>query len=82
MNLKGLMDEIANEADSFLAEVDGRKETREALADYVQDNYPDLSHREQNVVVSGVLSILEGEDFFGTDHEEAHRRGGHDVDDD
>ena len=82
MNLKSLVDEVANEADAFLVSVEGRKETREAIADYVSDNYPELSRKEHHVVVNGVIGILESEDFFGVEHDEAHPRGHGDVDDD
>ncbi len=82
MNLNSLVDEVANEADSFLATVEGRKETREAIADYVSDNYPELSRKEHNVVVNGVINILESDDFFGVEHEEAHHRSHGDIDDD
>ncbi len=82
MNLNNLVDEVANEADAFLVAVEGRKETRDAIADYVSENYPDLSRKEHNVVVNGVLQILENEDFFGVEHDEAHPRGHGGVDDD
>lgn len=83
MHLKSLVDEVANDADTFLIGVEGRKETREAIADYVREQYSHLSRKEQTAVVHGVLDLLEGEDFFGDDHEFSARRGGHgNVDDD
>ena len=83
MHLKSLVDEVANNADAFLVEVEGRKETRDAIADYVREQYPDLSRKEQTAVVHGVLDLLEGEDFFGDSYELASRRGGHgNIDDD
>ena len=83
MHLKSLVDEVANDADAFLIGVEGRKDTWEAIADYVREQYPDLSRKEQTAVVHGVLDLLEGEDFFGDDHEFSSRRGGHgNVDDD
>ncbi|WP_221028805.1 hypothetical protein [Actomonas aquatica] len=83
MNLNRLVDEVADNADSFLSDVVGRKETRDAVADHVQENYPDLSRKEQTVVINGVLEILEGEDFFGSDYDDVPQRRGHgNVDDD
>ena len=77
MHLKRLVDEVANDADSFLIEVEGRKETREAIAEYVREQYPDLSRKEQTAVIHGVLDVLEGEDYFGDGSELSSRRGGH-----
>lgn len=65
MNLQSLVDEVASEADAFLATVDGRKDARDAISDYLYETYPSLSRKEHTVVVNGVLEVLESEDFFG-----------------
>lgn len=67
MKVRTLIDEVANDADEFLAAVDNRKEAREIISDYVDRQHPELSRKEHGEVVNGVLEVLDEEGFFGAD---------------
>lgn len=87
MKLERVVDEVANEADSVLVDCINAKQARQALADHLEANYPELSHRDHQEVVNQVIQILDEEGFFGTHHGHghSHRAGGHrhdDIDDD
>jgi hypothetical protein len=65
MDLRDIIDEIANQADDFLANAADRREARAAVAELIASTYPDLSERARHVALDGVMHILEEEAFFG-----------------
>ncbi len=67
MDLDSIIDDIANRADDFLVEKSDRKEARAAIAGLIAADYPQLAAKDRPRVVSGVMAILEEEDFFGTE---------------
>ncbi len=64
MNLRAVMDEIASQADDFLAGAANRKEARAGIDELVNADYPQLSPAERKQVAEGVMGILENEGFF------------------
>lgn len=64
MNLRAVMDEIASEADDFLAGAANRKEARAGIDELINADYPQLSPAERKQVAEGVMGILENEGFF------------------
>ncbi len=64
MNLRAVMDEIASQADDFLAGAANRKEARAGIDELINADYPQLSPAERQQVAAGVMGILEDEGFF------------------
>jgi hypothetical protein len=64
MDLREIIDEIANQADDFLAYATDRREARAAIAELIASSYPDLSEKAKHVALDGVMHILEEEEFF------------------
>ena len=64
MNLHAIIDEVADEADDFLAGASNRSEARAGIAELLTADYPQLSSADRTKVVEGVMAILEAEDFF------------------
>jgi hypothetical protein len=65
MDLETCVDEVADAADAFLQPADGPPAARIDIRDYVLSHHPEMSKAECSQVVSGVIAILEREDFFG-----------------
>lgn len=64
MDLREIIDDIANQADDFLAYAADRREARAAIAELIATSYPDLSEKTRHVALDGVMHILEDEEFF------------------
>ena len=75
MDLSSIIDEIASQADDFLASAANRREARAGIDELVNTDYPRLSPGDHKKVVEGVMAILEQEGFLET----AARRGGTSV---
>jgi len=71
--LQVIIDEIAFQADDFLAGTTDRKEARAGIAELINADYSHLSPAERKLVTEGVMVILTEEEFF-----EAVRGGGND----
>jgi hypothetical protein len=67
MDLQPIIEDIANRADDFLVERSDRKDAREAIAALLTEEQPALGVKDRKKAVDGVMAILEGEDFFGTE---------------
>jgi hypothetical protein len=72
MDLSGIIDEIASQADDFLASAANRKEARAGIVELVNTDHPRLSPVDRKKITEGVMAILEQEGFF----EAAGRWGG------
>ena len=67
-DLRPIIDDIANRADEFLAGTRDRAHARAGIEDLITMDYPTLNPLDRTVVVTGVMSVLEDEDFFGTEY--------------
>ena len=65
--MRPIIDEIANRADDFLAGASDRKQARAGIEEVITMDYPTLTPPDRTVVITGVMSVLEDEDFFGTE---------------
>lgn len=66
-DLRPIIEEIANQADEFLAGVSDRAQARAGIAELLTMDYAHLDPAERTLVITGVMSVLEEEDFFGTE---------------
>lgn len=66
-DLRPIIDEIANRADEFLAGASDRTHARAGIEEVLTMDYPTLNPSDRTVVITGVMSVLEDEDFFGTE---------------
>ena len=66
-DLRPIIEEIANRADDFLAGARDRKQARAGIEEVLTMDDPPLDPLDRTVVVTGVMSVLEEEDFFGTE---------------
>jgi hypothetical protein len=64
MDLSGIIDEIASQADDFLASTANRKEARAGIDELVNADHPQLSPGDRQKIAEGVMAILEDEGFF------------------
>lgn len=64
MNLRPIIDEIASQADDFLAGVTDRKEARAGIAEFITMEYPQLGPEDRKLVSDHVMAVLEDESFF------------------
>lgn len=64
MDLKAIINAVADEADDLLAGVPKKADARVIILDYLADNHPDLSPGDSARVTSGVLALLDQEGFF------------------
>ncbi|HWA09307.1 MAG TPA: hypothetical protein VG838_07660 [Opitutaceae bacterium] len=67
MDLGAIIDEIASQADDFLAGAANREQGRAGISELITVDYPDLRPADRKKVVDGVMAILEREDFFDTE---------------
>lgn len=67
MNLPALIDDIARQADEFLAGRTDRPHGRAGIEEFITLEHPDLNPAERKTVVDGVMAVLEAEEFFGTE---------------
>lgn len=68
VNLRPIIDEIADRADDFLADVSDRSQARAGISELLTMDYPELNPTDRGTVVAGVMAVLEDEDFFGTEY--------------
>lgn len=66
-DLRPIIDEIANRADDFLAGTTDRAQARAGIEEVITMDYAGLAPLERSLVVTGVMIVLEDEDFFGTE---------------
>ena len=66
-DLRPIIDDIANRADDFLAGDRDRSHARAGIEEVITMDYPTLQPADRTIVVTGVMSVLEDEDFFGTE---------------
>jgi hypothetical protein len=66
-DLRPIIEDIANRADDFLAGARDRPQGRAGIEEVITMDYPHLNPAERSMVVAGVMSMLEEEDFFGTE---------------
>lgn len=67
-DLRPIIDDIANRADDFLAGTQDRAQARAGIEELITIDYPSLVPGDRTVVIAGVMSVLEDEDFFGTEY--------------
>jgi hypothetical protein len=67
MHLSVLIDEIASQADEFLAGATDRKQGRAGIGEFITMEHPDFDPATRKQVVDGVMAVLEAEEFFGTE---------------
>lgn len=67
VDLRPIIDDIANRADDFLTGARDRAQARAGIEELITMDYPALMPADRGVVVAGVMSVLEDEDFFGTE---------------
>jgi len=77
MNLREIVDEIARQADDFLAGASNRAEARAGVYELINADYFALSPDERKTVAEDVMAILDEEGFF----EEPAGGGAGDADD-
>ena len=65
MDLAVIIDEIARQADEFLAGATDRAQARAGIAELLNMDYADLNPEQRGAVTRGVMAILEAEEFFG-----------------
>lgn len=75
MDLRSVIDEVANDADECFADCESTSDCRDAIKQLVSERYPALSIADRRAVVNGVIAILQEEDFFVSDARELLRRG-------
>ena len=66
-DLRPIIDDIASRADDFLAGARDRTQARAGVEEVITMDYPTLNPRDRVVVTTGVMTVLEDEDFFGTE---------------
>ena len=67
IDLRPIIDDIANHADEFLADATDRKQGRAGVEEFITLEHPELSAHDRRTVVDGVMAVLEAEDFFDTE---------------
>lgn len=64
MDLEPIIDEIASQADDFLADVTSRREAQAGIAELINADYARLTLTDRKRVMDAVITILDKEDFF------------------
>lgn len=64
MDLRALVNEIADNADDFLAGVTKRDEARAGIAEWLTMNHPKLPPTDKKAVIDQALRLLDNEGFF------------------
>ena len=67
LDLRPIIDEIANRADDFLEGATSRVQARAGISELLTMDYAGLDHEVRTRVTDGVMAVLESEDFFGTE---------------
>jgi len=66
-DLRPIIDEIASQADDFLAGSTDRAHARAGIAELLNMDYSALAPADRATVTEAVMAVLEAEDFFGTE---------------
>ncbi len=66
-DLRPIIHDIADRADDFLAGTTDRAQARAGIEELITMDYGDAAPAQRAAIVAGVMSILEEEDFFGTE---------------
>ena len=64
MDLRSMVEEIAGQADDFLAGAADREAARAGIAELLTTDFPQLGPAERTQVTGKVMAILEQEGFF------------------
>ena len=64
MNLRPIINTIANQADDFLDGVTDRKEARAGIDEFITIEYSKLGAEDRKTVGDHVMAVLEDENFF------------------
>ena len=64
MNLKPIINQIADEADDFLEGANSPEQARAAISEMITMHFPHLSGSDRAQVIQGVMTLLENEGFF------------------
>lgn len=80
MNLKPIIDRIADQADDFLDGVQSREQARAGISEMVTLYSASFPAEQRGQVIDGVMRVLENEGFF--DHLRAGTPAEDDEDDD
>jgi hypothetical protein len=67
-DLRPLISDLASRADDYLAGVSDRARARELIADELAVECPQLDAAARQQVIAAVITVLEHEDFFGTEY--------------
>src|SRR5438093_2882415 len=67
IDLRHIIDDIANRADEFLAGATSRAQGRAGIEEFITLEHGDLAPDIRKKIVDGVMAVLEAEDFFGTE---------------
>lgn len=66
MNLRPIIDDIASQADEFLADCTDRTQARAGISEFLSLEHPRLQAADRKTVTDHVMALLEQEDFFVT----------------
>jgi hypothetical protein len=66
-DLRPIIDEIADQADDFLAGARDRAQARAGISELITMDYSDLTPPDRAAVIAGVMKVLEAEDFFNAE---------------
>jgi hypothetical protein len=64
MNLRPLIDDIASQADDFLAGCQDRAQARAGISEFLALEHPRLRPADRKLVIDQVMAVLEEEDVF------------------
>jgi hypothetical protein len=67
-DLRPIIEDIASRAEDFLVGTRDRAQARAGIEEVITMDYPTLGLADRAVVTTGVMSVLEDEDFFGTEY--------------
>lgn len=68
MDLRAIIEQIASEADDFLAGASDRAQARAGIAELLNMDFFELSPTDRQQVTDGVMAILEEEEFFDEEY--------------
>ena len=67
VDLRLIIDDIAHRADDFLGGTRDRAQARAGIEEVITMDYGELIPSDRKAVIAGVMSVLEEEDYFGTE---------------
>lgn len=66
-DLRPVIDDIASRTDDFLGGTRDRAQARAGIEEVLTMDFPGLAPADRALVIAGVMSVLEDEDFFGAE---------------